>query len=392
VSEMEQGRLGHRVPGRARWGATILTAAFVFGACSGGATTAPASAAPSTAPASAAASTAPATQCAAADIRLVGQVRNVSNPYEASWLAGGEFFAGSVGLVQQKLTYDGDSQKQISQIRTLLATGTGQCTIMNVLPNGNADTLALVKAAKDAGAYIVTQWNKPDDLNPWAGYDTWASHITYDGKVGGYLIAKALFDAMGGKGNVVALQGILDTGAAKDRFIGLQKALSENPNIKLLDQQTANFDRTQALGITKTWLTKYGDQINGVWTANDDMGLGALEALKSAKLAGKVPVVGMDAVPEALKDVQDGTFAATVTSDGYWQGGIGLAMGYCALTGKLDIPSLSHDKRAFFAKQTLVNKDNVAKFISTPSADSYAPEWKCDNLFNRFDAPIVAGQ
>ena len=105
----------------------------------------------------------------------------------------------------------------------------------------------------------------------------------------------------------------------------------------LLDEQAADFDRTTAFNVTKTLLTKHGDAIKGVWAANDDMALGALQALEAAGLAGKVAVVGIDAVPEAVQAIADGTMTATVSSDGPWQGGIGLAMGYCALTGELDV-------------------------------------------------------
>jgi len=375
-----------------RVGATLLAAAFALSACSSSAASPSATGAtvttgPTTAPASQTAAAA----CSPDEIRLVGQVRNVSNPYEAAWLAGGDFFADSVNLKQQKLTYDGDSQKQDSQIRTLLASGKASCTILNVLPNGDGDTPVLVKAAQDAGALIVSQWNKPADMWPWDGYDHWVSHITYDGVDAGYQIGKALISAMGGKGNILALQGVLDASAAKDRFSGLQKAIAENPNVKLLDQQTANFVREQALTVTNTWITKYGSQIGGIWAANDDEALGAVQALKSAGLAGKVPVVGIDSVPEALSNIKNGTMLATISEDPTWQGGIGLAMGYCVLTGKLKVADISKDDRAFYAFQALVTKDNVDKYVSAPDAATYKTEWGCDKVFSRVFAPMVKG-
>ncbi len=62
--------------------------------------------------------------CSPDEIRLVGQVRDKANPYYVAWLAGGDAFAESVGLEQQQLTYDSDSQVEQAQIRTLLASGT----------------------------------------------------------------------------------------------------------------------------------------------------------------------------------------------------------------------------------------------------------------------------
>jgi ribose transport system substrate-binding protein len=242
-----------------------------------------------------------------------------------------------------------------------------------------------VAAADQARAFLVTQWNKPADLRPWDGYERWIAHITYDDKKSGHEIAKALFEDMGGSGGIIALQGILDTSAAKNRFAGLQQALGETPGITLLDDQTAGFDRSEALSVTRTLLTAHGDRIGGIWAANDDMALGALQALKAAG-RDNVKVVGIDAVPEAIKAIQDGTMTATVSSDGPWQGGIGLAMGYCAATGQLDPTKVENDNRAFFAKHFLIDKSNAADFTQ-PKLDM--SDFDCANLFNRVTGPIT---
>jgi ribose transport system substrate-binding protein len=322
--------------------------------------------------------------CESKDVRLVGQVRNESNPYEASWLAGGDAFAQSVGLKQERLTYDGDSTKQQEQISQILA-GNTKCLVMNVLPNGDADTPPIVKGADQAGAYLVTQWNKPADLKP-ADHKTWLSHITYNGIESGQQIGDALSEAIGGNGGIIALQGVLDTAAAKDRFAGLEASLKKNTGVKLLDQQTANFSRAEALTVTKTLLTKHGDNVKGIWAANDDMALGALEALQQAGKAGKVAVVGIDAVPDAVSAVQGGTMTATVSSDGTWQGGIGLAIGYCVATGKLKVEDIAADNRAFFAKQFLITKSNAAEFAAPKTNPA---DFECANVFNRVAGPLT---
>ncbi|MTV27872.1 substrate-binding domain-containing protein [Nitriliruptoraceae bacterium ZYF776] len=319
--------------------------------------------------------------CAPEDVTLIGQVRNQTNPYEAAWLHGGDIFADSVGAEQQHLTYDSDSQRQQEQIRQALAGSNLECTVMNVLPNGDADTAPIVAAADAAGAWLVTQWNKPEDLDP-ADYDRWVAHITYDGEESGYLIAQAMIEEMGGSGGIIALQGILDTAAAQDRFAGLQRALEEHPDVTLLDDQTAGFDRAQALDVTRTLLTAHGDEVSGIWAANDDMALGALQALEAAG-RDDVAVVGIDAVPEAIEAIQAGTMTATVSSDGPWQGGIGLAMGYCAATGELDPASVQD--RAFFAEQFLIEEGNAADFAE-PQLD--LTDFECANVFGRSTGPV----
>lgn len=321
--------------------------------------------------------------CDPADVKLVGQVRNESNPYEASWLDGGDAFAESVDLEQQRLTYDGDSTKQQEQISQLLA-GDTDCLVMNILPNGDSDTPPIVEQAQEAGAYLVTQWNKPADLNV-TDYDQWLTHLTYNGVESGKQIGDALAEAIGGSGGIIALQGILDTGAAKDRYAGLEESLAANPDMKLLDQQTANFSRAEALEVTKTLLTKHGDDVKGIWAANDDMALGALEALKAAGKEGQVAVVGIDAVPDALTAIEGGSMTATVSSDGPWQGAIGLAIGYCVATGELDVADIADEDRAWFAEQFLIQQDNVGEFTS-PETDP--ADFECDNVFSRSQGAI----
>ncbi|GAA5117348.1 D-ribose ABC transporter substrate-binding protein [Alloalcanivorax gelatiniphagus] len=320
--------------------------------------------------------------CAPEDVTLVGQVRNESNPYEAAWLDGGDAFAEQVGLTQDRLTYDGDSTRQQEQISQLLA-GDTECLVMNILPNGDSDTPPIVEGAEEAGAYLVTQWNKPADLAV-TDYDQWLSHITYNGVESGKQIGDALAEAIGGSGGIVALQGILDTGAAKDRFAGLEESLAANPDVELLDDQTANFSRAEALEVTKTLLTKHGDDLKGIWAANDDMALGALEALEQAG-RDDVAVVGIDAVPDALTAIEDGSMTATVSSDGPWQGGIGLAIGYCVATGELAVEDIADEDRAWFAEQFLITGDNVADFTS-PEVDP--ADFECDNVFSRSQGAI----
>ena len=320
--------------------------------------------------------------CDPSDVTLVGQVRNESNPYEAAWLDGGDAFAEQVGLTQDRLTYDGDSTRQQEQISQLLA-GDTDCLVMNILPNGDSDTPPIVEGAQDAGAYLVTQWNKPADLDV-TDYDQWLSHITYNGVESGKQIGDALAEAIGGSGGIIALQGILDTGAAKDRFAGLEESLAANPDVELLDDQTANFSRAEALEVTKTLLTKHGKDLKGIWAANDDMALGALEALQQAGRTD-VAVVGIDAVPDALTAIADGTMTATVSSDGPWQGGIGLAIGYCVATGELSVDDIADEDRAWYAEQFLITSDNVADF-SAPEVDD--SDFECDNVFSRSQGSI----
>ncbi|MET7403592.1 sugar ABC transporter substrate-binding protein [Dactylosporangium sp. NPDC005572] len=312
----------------------------------------------------------------AKDVVLVQSIRSLSNPYHAQWVKGGELYAASIGMKVEVLANEGDSQKQLSQIKSL--TASGKTVVANIDPNTSSDAEALVRAVTDAGGYVVTHWNKPDDLHPWDVSDHWVAHVTFDGRVGGYNIAKALFAEMGGTGGIIALQGLPDNVVARDRLNGMTKAMNETPGITLLDQQTGEWDRNKAFQVTQTLLNKHEGKVNGIWAANDNMALGALEALKAAGLQGKVPVVGIDAVPEALKNIQAGDvgYVATQSSDAYWQGSAALALARQAATGQYNVGNAPQSDREFYGEQFAINKDNVGRFLTPPTAADLQDDWQ----------------
>ncbi|MBN9020721.1 MAG: sugar ABC transporter substrate-binding protein, partial [Rhizobiales bacterium] len=255
---------------------------------------------------------------------LVNSIRSLSNPYHATWNKGGEAFAKSVGADYVTLVTEGNSEKGVSDIRAILAK-TGGNVVINVDPNDAPDARPIVEAVKEAGGYVVTQWNKPADLHPWDFDPNYVAHISFSGVPYGKAMAEALFKAMGGKGGIVALGGIQSNIPAIERKAGLEQALAENPDIKLLDFQVANWSETEALEKTNAWLTQFGDEIGGIWAANDGMALAAVEALRADGRAGQVPVTGIDGIQLAVEAILAGEMAGTVAWDPYWQGGMGLS-------------------------------------------------------------------
>jgi ribose transport system substrate-binding protein len=306
-------------------------------------------------------------------VHLVQSGRGFENPYYVAVDAGAKAFAKSVGLGRNYtwIASEGDSSKQLTQIQSLLAKY-GRCTVLNVDANDNSILPAIVTAVQRQGAWLVTQWNKPGGMTPATSSTHWVAHMSVDGAPQGYNSAKALFKAMGGKGSIVALEGILDNVPAQQRFAGLKQALKEFPKVHLLEAQTASWDQTQAQNVTQAFLTKYGGKVNGVWAANDSMTLGAIEALKAAGKAGRVKVSGIDGLQQAIDDVKADNvgYAATTRSTGAVQGGFGLAIGYAAAIGKINPAKESAEHRAFYLPfQGLVTPQN-ARALKPPTDTS----------------------
>jgi ribose transport system substrate-binding protein len=295
---------------------------------------------------------------------VVNSIRSLTNPYHATWNKGGEAFAKSIGAPYVTLVTEGNSEKCVADIKAMLAK-TGGNMALNVDPNDSPDARPIVEACQKAGAYVVTQWNKPADLHPWDLDPNYVAHISFNGVPNGKAMAEALFKAMGGKGGIVALGGILSNVPAIERKKGLDMALKEHPDIQLLDFQVANWVQTEALDKTNAWLTQFGDKIKGIWAANDDMALGAIEALRADGRAGKVPVTGIDGIQLAVEAILAGEMAGTVSWDPFWQGGMGLSLGYHAMSGKF-VPSMEpKEHREFYGRGVVVTADNAKEYYES---------------------------
>jgi len=120
---------------------------------------------------------------------------------------------------------------------------------------------------------------------------------------------------LGGKGNVVMMHGYMGQAAQLKRDQGAREVLAKYPGLKLLAEQTAEWDRAKAMTLMENWITSYGDEIQAVFAQNDEMGMGALIALEQAKRKQAVIVASVDAIADALRAVKDGRLDATVFQD-----------------------------------------------------------------------------
>ncbi len=160
-----------------------------------------------------------------------------------------------------------------------------------------------------------------------------------------------------GKGNVVMIEGYMGQAAQMKRSAGAKTVLDKYPGIKILAQQSAEWDRAKGMSLMENWIQSYGDKINAVFAQNDEMGMGALQALEQAKLKDKVVVVSIDAIADALQAVKDGRLDATVYQDakGQGAGAIDMAIQF--------IKKEPVEKKAVFIPFQLVTKENADGFL-----------------------------
>jgi ribose transport system substrate-binding protein len=317
------------------------------------------------------------------NIALGISIRTLQNPYQANYKVGGEILASREGLKQFVLTCEGSSEKQLNDIKALVAR-TGGNVVFMVDPNEAPNVVPIARVLDEAGVYWVSWWNKPEDVHVW-DYKTWVSHISFDGIAAGEFTAEELIKSFGGKGKIIALQGMLANSIAQDRFKGMQNVLAKHPDVKLVAYEAADWNRTIAYEKVTNMLVAHPD-IKGVWAANDDMALGALEALRSAGLAGKVKVTGIDGVSEMFDAIINGEAAATVYNDSKYQAGIALAIALAASRGEINVASLPKEKRQFFAEATNVSASNVQEILDTYVNGT--PDYNFTDLFAAWSRPM----
>lgn len=159
-----------------------------------------------------------------------------------------------------------------------------------------------IQAATDAGIPVVTV-----DRNV-TGAETLA-HVGADNVRGGEKQGEYLMEILPDGGQIIELLGSVGASPAIDRDAGFKAAIEGHPEYEIVFEQTAGFARDQGLTVTEQALQANPD-VDAIVAANDDMAFGAAEAVAGAGL--DIPIIGFDALPEALQAVQDGTLAATV--------------------------------------------------------------------------------
>lgn len=136
-------------------------------------------------------------------------------------------------------------------------------------------------------------------------------HVGADNVEGGRVAGRFIVEKLGGKGNVLELEGTPGASPAIDRKKGFDEVIAKS-QIKILVSQTAEFGRAKGQSVMENLMQSNKD-FQGVFGANDEMILGAIEAMQAAKVdLSKVVTIGYDAIPDALTYIKDGKLGATI--------------------------------------------------------------------------------
>ncbi|MGW1419912.1 sugar ABC transporter substrate-binding protein [Bradyrhizobium manausense] len=203
------------------------------------------------------------------------------NSYVATYYQTFNAYAKELGVKTVVLDSQVDAAKQSDQIRDLIAQ---KVDVLIAWPVNAKAIVTALRRAHDVGLPVVVTNSQADPAAD--AYVTTFSGPDHYGEA--QAAAEMMNKALNGKGNVVLIGGLPGYTVAQQREKGFLDAIAKYPNIKILDSQPANWSREKAQSVMESYIVRFGDTIDGVYSADSDMGVGALSAVRAAVSEGKL--------------------------------------------------------------------------------------------------------
>ncbi|WP_017187509.1 ribose ABC transporter substrate-binding protein RbsB [Alkalibacillus haloalkaliphilus] len=227
-------------------------------------------------------------------------VSTQNNPFFVTLREGAEDKAEELGVDITVVDAQDDAATQLSSIEDLIQQ---EVDVLVVNPTDSEAVVSAVEAANEADIPVVTVDRSAD------GGEV-VAHIASDNVAGGEMAGDFIIEQLGGEGNVVELEGIPGSSAARERGEGFHNAVGAEDGIEVVAEQPADFDRAEGLTVMEN-IIQSGQEFDAVFAHNDEMALGAVRALESAGM-DDVIVVGFDATDDAVEAVEAGEMDATI--------------------------------------------------------------------------------
>lgn len=239
-----------------------------------------------------------------------------------------------------------DVSTQLADVENLIAQG---CKVI-ILNAQDAEGLgAAVDACGEAGIPVV-------EVNTRTSNENYSSYVGSSDVVAGKMQGEFVADAIGGEGEVAIMYGVMGQSGQIERLAGVKESLLDAyPNVKLVADQTANWQTDEAMKLAEGWILAYPD-LKAILCQNDDMAMGALQAVQDAGVADKTIVVGVDATDDALNAVKEGKMACTVFQDAEGQGKGAFDAAYKLAKGETV-------EKEYMIDFQLVTKENVDQYL-----------------------------
>ncbi|MCJ8014944.1 ribose ABC transporter substrate-binding protein RbsB [Paenibacillus sp. KQZ6P-2] len=231
------------------------------------------------------------------DMKIGLSISTLNNPFFVSLKDGVVNEANKHGIETIVVDAQNDSAKQSNDVDDLIQKGVN---VLLINPTDSAAISTAVQSANNLGIPVIT-------LDRSADKGDVKALVASDNVKGGKMAAEYIEKLLGKNAKVIELEGVPGASATRERGKGFHEVADQNLNV--IAKQSADFDRTKGLNVMENLLQANPD-VQAVFAHNDEMALGAIEAIQSS---GKdIPVIGFDGNEDALKSIKDGKLTATV--------------------------------------------------------------------------------
>lgn len=242
-------------------------------------------------------------------------IPNLNDTFQTMVLDAADDAADELGLTLSVENAEEDLIRQQDQVNALIENGVDG---LIVVPVDTSAVEPIIEAAEAANTPLVFL-----NRNPFGEGDEVPDNVYFVGSAeyeAGVMQMEHIGELLGGEGGIGILLGILGNEATVERTDGVKDTIDEQfPDIDVLAEESADWQRDQAVSLVENWLLTYGDDINAIVSNNDEMALGALQAIQSNNREDVV-IIGVDAISDALESIEAGELDATMFQDAKGQG------------------------------------------------------------------------
>jgi ABC-type sugar transport system substrate-binding protein len=284
----------------------------------------------------------------------------LNSPFWGQMQAAAEAEAATldVELVSLAADRETDVERQYQIIENLIEQSVDAILLA---PSGSKELVPAIRKANDAGIPVLLLDTRIDEDAAAAVGALTATYIGSDNFEGGAVAGRTLARMLDGRGEVAIIEGIAGHETADERRLGFLHGIEEAPGIEVVASQTASWERARAYTVAENLLQAHPD-LDAVFAANDEMALGALEAIAAAGRLEDVIVIGFDAIPDAIVNVRSGRLAGTVAQFPGEMGRLGVRSAVALVRdGQVPAPEV-------LTRVELIDRGNVDSFA--PADDS----------------------
>lgn len=274
-------------------------------------------------------------------------LKNFVNPVWLDMQRGGEAAAKELGInIKTLAPLKADNNEE--QVKAIEDAIIQKVDAIVVVPSDSNGIIPAIEKANKAGIPVINVNTKANG----GKCETFVAVENYDAA---FMVAEAMGAKLNGKGTVIVLEGVPGAQSAIDLDAGTKAALKKYPGIEIVTSQTAKFQRAEAMKVMENLLQRFPN-VSAVLAANDEMALGAVEAIDAIGKTGKILVSGLDANADAVKAIAAGKMTISCDKRSYQQGYEGVKAAVKFLNGE-KLPA------RVVIQTNVVDSSNIANYV-----------------------------